>query len=284
LAVWIGLINLKNPGTIGKMAGIAGMILLPWFVRNIILSGYLIYPFPVIDWFNFDWKIPPGIASTEVLTIQAWARDPGVSVEEVLSRPFFSWLQLWLIEKTTNQKLIILGAAVSPIIFVLGLGIAQKAKKLGQERLLNLVSGFLTVLLGAAYWLLTAPDIRFGYGFLLAIIGMTVLPWTAFVDIHRAAGSKLLRYILMIGLITYQLFFLVRSFDAKTMGQRLVFPLDYPQMPSEPCQLGDSQVWCAAPESWTQCWYQPFPCIPTLNEWAETRGEEWRDGFRPKLD
>ncbi|MHB1448390.1 MAG: LIC_10190 family membrane protein, partial [Bellilinea sp.] len=128
LAAWIGLKNLKNPGTVLKLAGIAGVILLPWIVRNIILSGYLIYPLPGIDGFNLDWKIPPEIARTEVLTIQAWARDPGAAVEEVLAKPFFSWLPLWLIEKTANQKLIVLGAAVSPVIFALGLASGHQAK------------------------------------------------------------------------------------------------------------------------------------------------------------
>ena len=282
LAAWIGLRNLKNPGTVLKLAGLAGVILLPWMVRNIILSGYLIYPLPGIDWFNLDWKIPQVVARTEVLTIQAWARDPGAAVEEVLAKQFFSWLQLWFIEKTANQKLIVLGAAVSPVIFALGLAIGHQAKKLGQERLANLVSGFLTVLLGAVYWLFTAPDIRFGYGFLLALTGMAVLPWTALMDIHAGASAKIFRSILMVGLITYQLFFLARSFDAQSIGQRLALPVDYPQLPSEPCQVGEAQVWCAAPEAWTQCWYEPFPCIPAENDWAETRGGDWRDGFRPK--
>lgn len=258
------------------------MILLPWIVRNIILSGYLIYPLPGIDWFNFDWKIPQEIARTEVLTIQAWARDPGAAMDEVLARPFSTWLQLWFIEKTANQKLIVLGAAVSPVIFALGLTAGHQAKKLGQERSGNLVSGFLTVLLGAAYWLFTAPDIRFGYGFLLALIGMAGLPWVGLMNVPSWLFAKIFRSILMVGLIAYQLFFLVRSLDAKTINQRLALPLDYPQLPSEPCPVSEAQVWCAAPEAWTQCWYEPFPCIPAPNDWAEMRGENWDDGFRPK--
>lgn len=282
LAAWIGLRNSKNHAAVWKMAGVAGLILLPWMARNIILSGYLIYPFPGVDWFNFDWKIPQEIARSEVLTIQAWARDPGAAVEEVLAKPLFSWLQLWFIEKTANQKWILLGAGISPIIFVLGLALAQKTKKLEQVRLANLVSGFLTVLLGAVYWLFTAPDIRFGYGFLLALIGVAVLPWIAWMDSHAGATDNIFRFILLVGLIAYQLFFLVRSLDAKTIHQRLALPLDYPQLPSEPCPVGEAQVWCAAPEAWTQCWYEPFPCIPAPNDWAEMRGENWNDGFRPK--
>ncbi|WP_394336408.1 LIC_10190 family membrane protein [Flavobacterium pallidum] len=34
------------------------LIVIPWLVRNIILTGLLIYPFPLLDLFGFDWKMP----------------------------------------------------------------------------------------------------------------------------------------------------------------------------------------------------------------------------------
>lgn len=37
----------------------AGFIVLPWITRNIILTGWIIYPMPMpsLDLFNFDWKV-----------------------------------------------------------------------------------------------------------------------------------------------------------------------------------------------------------------------------------
>jgi L-asparaginase II len=40
------------------LLALSAFILLPWLIRNIILSGYLIFPFEKIDIFAFDWKIP----------------------------------------------------------------------------------------------------------------------------------------------------------------------------------------------------------------------------------
>ncbi len=45
------------------------LILLPWLIRNVILSGYLIYPFSAIDIFNFDWKVPLNAVVSEKLSI-----------------------------------------------------------------------------------------------------------------------------------------------------------------------------------------------------------------------
>lgn len=281
LALWLGLINLRKPPVLLKLAALTVIILFPWMVRNVILSGYVIYPFPAINIFNVDWKIPIEIAKSEVETIQAWGRDPGESVEAVMARPFFSWLRIWFIEKTTNQKVILLAAATSGIILGAGLLAIQRLKVKARLDTQPILTGYAAVTAGAVYWLMSAPDIRFGYGFLLAMVALAAVPWLNLLDILASSFGKFIRVGLILGLIAYQLFFFVRSFDAKTIGSRLILPADYPSLPSEPCALGEGQVWCAGAEAWTQCWYDPFPCIPQVNDWAEQRGPEWKDGFRP---
>lgn len=281
LAFWLGIINLRRPTVLLKLAAIAVVILLPWIARNVILSGYVIYPFPAVDIFNVDWKIPIEVAKGEVETIQAWGRDPGESVEAVMAKPFLTWLQLWFIEKTTNQKVILLAAASSAIILGAGLLAVQRFKAKARLDTLPMVTGYAAVGAGAVYWLMSAPDIRFGYGLLLAMIGLAAVPWLWLIELLPPSFGKIIRFGLILGLIAYQLFFFVRSFDAKTISSRLVLPADYPSLPSEPCALGEGQVWCAGAEAWTHCWYDPFPCIPQVNEGAEQRGPEWKDGFRP---
>jgi hypothetical protein len=68
-----------------KIASVAALILLPWLARNVILSGYLVYPFPAVDIFQFDWKIPHDRAVVEQQIIQAWAKIPGVRLSAVNS-------------------------------------------------------------------------------------------------------------------------------------------------------------------------------------------------------
>lgn len=49
-----------------SFACVAGLlILIPWLIRNVVISGYLIYPFYQIDLFSFDWKVPREVAIRE---------------------------------------------------------------------------------------------------------------------------------------------------------------------------------------------------------------------------
>jgi hypothetical protein len=42
-----------------SILAIGCLFFVPWLVRNVILSGYLIYPLGAIDIFDVDWKIMP---------------------------------------------------------------------------------------------------------------------------------------------------------------------------------------------------------------------------------
>lgn len=44
---------------------VSALIVLLWLTRNVIISGYLIFPFSEIDLFTVDWKIPKAIAIEE---------------------------------------------------------------------------------------------------------------------------------------------------------------------------------------------------------------------------
>ncbi len=52
---WLRLAAWKAIAT----AGIFSLLLIGlWTARNILLTGYLLYPFPSADWFSPDWKMP----------------------------------------------------------------------------------------------------------------------------------------------------------------------------------------------------------------------------------
>ena len=52
------------------------LILAPWVTRNVILTGYLVYPVSSIDVFNFDWKIPKEKVEIQKNFIKSWAIMP----------------------------------------------------------------------------------------------------------------------------------------------------------------------------------------------------------------
>ena len=52
------LIRSKEWKKIGIYLLCGCVVLAPWLVRNVLISGWLIYPFAAIDLFSVDWKIP----------------------------------------------------------------------------------------------------------------------------------------------------------------------------------------------------------------------------------
>ncbi len=281
VAAWIWLKNIRKPGYWYRLILLGVILLLPWLVRNVIISGYLVYPLPGIDLFPVDWKIPLDVAREEVEIIQAFARDSSLPTEIVLAEPFSTWLHNWFSILTANQKWIVLAAAFSPIAFTVGLFAIQKYRKNHKQKIGSLVSIFVIIYIGGIYWLLSAPVIRFGYGFLIGLICMAVVPWLLLIERYSGILGKWLHLGVILALIAYQAAFLYQSFEPDGFQTRILFPADYPQLPSESCSLKNSQVWCPSEVSWYSCWYEPFPCIPRPNDTISQRGPDLRSGFLP---
>jgi len=76
--------------------GLGLVILTPWVARNIILSGYLVYPVPQIDLFSVDWKLPYQYVIDEKLATQGWSRLPGPYWRDSLGMELSEWVPKWL--------------------------------------------------------------------------------------------------------------------------------------------------------------------------------------------
>jgi hypothetical protein len=261
-----------------KLVGIGLVIFIPWMARNVILSGYLIYPIYQIDLFNFDWKVPYQIAHDHANVIKLWARFPGVDNEQVLKLPMRIWVPIWFNDFSANQKVIILAAAIAP--FLLGsfaLLFRNRFPAIYEEIKTTLYLS-LVCLAGIAYWFFTAPDLRFGYGFIMFsfLLGAAaILYWglKRFAQYRRVVVT-----ILICALIAYQGFSLYRSIKPRLVVQYLIAPAGYIELPTQPCEVGDLLIWCS--DGWEGCGYEPFPCLASEVVNVEPRGKKLEDGFR----
>ncbi len=280
LGVWVLLRSGLSAGAWLKAAFLAAVILLPWAARSVILSGYLVYPFPALDFFSVDWKIPLENVRSEQAIILAWARIPNQDAAQVISMPLQAWLKIWFSALTRNQQLMVLAAGVSPML-MLAEYVWMKMRP-GQPRaqFYPLFPVYGIVLAGGVYWLMSAPDLRFGYGFVVLLLLFPLLLPFQVIQQRAGAMAGAMRFALVALLLLYQMFFLLRSIDWRTFEERLVFPADYPHHATEPCPIENAVVLCANEVSYTQCWYNPFPCIPKPVENVYLRGEDWRSGFR----
>ena len=67
-----------------------------FLARNVVLSGYLVYPFPHLDLFSVDWKVPHEIAERMRLEVKGWAITPGAQCCAAASQPVTQWFGAWL--------------------------------------------------------------------------------------------------------------------------------------------------------------------------------------------
>jgi hypothetical protein len=270
---------IKNRKDAGKLMLLAFIILAPWFARNLILSGYWIYPVPAIAKLspNWDWKIPLDNVVQETRGIKAWARIPRADAEQVLAMPLKNWIREWFENLTPNRKLMVLGSLFSPIIFTISAWISLRKKTfLGIFYTFIFSSSYI----GVFFWFYTAPDIRFGYGFLLLSILLAGIPLIKSL-LELKSFQKIFLFGIVLVLVLYQGVTFYRSIEFHSLSSRLLFPADYGQLPSVPCEIHGYQLWCA--KLYDSCWYDPFPCIPpgSASSEVELRGTSLEEGFRP---
>lgn len=108
---------------------ISFLILSLWFVRNTIITGYLIFPIYQIDIFSFDWKMPWSVLKLEQEHIKAWAERmfresySGFNVGNMLNLLFFAMALLLplilIIRKKALDRAIVFLSASSYIAMIL---------------------------------------------------------------------------------------------------------------------------------------------------------------------
>ncbi len=145
------------------------LVALPYLIRNVIISGWLVYPFTGIDWFSVSWKIPKGLADYDAREIQVWGR--GYTDVSQFDRSIRDWLPEWFQALENSDKLLVLAAAFSVCVLLLyGVGMLWRllrsrkrggaGKPLAEQWHMLLVQG--TMAGSFLFWLGTSPLIRYG--------------------------------------------------------------------------------------------------------------------------
>ncbi len=248
----------------------------PWVVRNIFISGYLIYPFSELDIFNVPWKIPIDKVVDAEKWIQSWARIPGRHQSEVLALSFHQWLPLWYESITSKDRTLLLLGAVS-LVCLASVAFWNRLRK----QTLPGSGWFLmfgVILAGCLFWFWQAPAMRFGYGFLVLLAGFGFIPMARLI-LKPGRLMRFLAVILVTGLLAYQSVGLITSLRETTFPARLFFPLTYPSVKVHLEPSANFAVYI--PDSGDQCWYAPLPCTPRVEENLRLRDGSLKGGFLP---
>jgi hypothetical protein len=270
----------RNLAAVGWLALLGLAVVSPWLIRNVVISGYLVYPVPEIDLFNFDWEIPREICIEDRETALAWARTmhPWQTNADVLNAPLKKWARWWFTALTLNQRGMVVFAALAPLGYALA-ALTSRRIRSALKQLLRYAPVVAVAYAGLIYWFFSAPKIRYGYGFLLIGLSLILMPLMLLAQRILNFKPRLFPVMLTLILVAYQGFVLFRAVDSELFSQRWALPADYPTLPTQPCDIRDGKtLWCA--ELYETCWYDPFPCVPHADQAVGPRGKDNADGFR----
>lgn len=145
---------------IGRYLFLGILTALPYFIRNVLLSGWLVYPFTQIDIFNVPWKISKGMADYDAREIQVYGR--GYTDVAQFDKPIWEWLPGWFQTLAGSDKLLVLAAGCSVcILLVWGLMMLWKRSGVSAKQWQILLVQ-VTVAGSFLFWLGTSPLIRYG--------------------------------------------------------------------------------------------------------------------------
>jgi hypothetical protein len=166
LAVYplVCLIRRKQWGKI-LWSSAAGMILLiPYLVRNVLISGWLLYPFDQIDLFNVEWKVPAAYLQKDSAQIEVW----GKALFDVTKQnmPMSQWVPIWWGSQEHYDQMLIYAMALSAVLIA---GMAIGRIKAGKRINGALITMYAAMLMIFALWFVKAPFVRYGLEILLAL-------------------------------------------------------------------------------------------------------------------
>jgi|TARA_Y100000310_G_scaffold307060_1_gene348843 hypothetical protein len=168
------------------------LVMLPWFIGNYLLSGYLVFPFHKINLFTLDWKLPlqyvidykkqiymanmyPHLGGTEISAPTAIIAS-GEGIMKGIS--ITGWFPYWIKQYTIIDRFLLYSAMISlASLTLVALRHSLHKRKLDKIRLNEYYLVSVLCIIALIFWFLNGPDIRYAYGFLILMVASQVALW-----------------------------------------------------------------------------------------------------------
>jgi len=247
------------------------LILIPWIARNIILSGYLIYP-STLTLFPVEWRLPAKVVINEARWIQSWARLPGASPEVVLGN--WQWIRPWASRLFGKQNIFDIFVPIALTIEGILILCYNKYKHKKGESSLFLWSFLILPIANLVFWFFSAPSLRFaGSSFWILGAGTFVL------STLRFANFRKIKVILFFNFLIINLLGVGEQLpDLKQNINRRIQPIPVARMKKFKTNSG---LIIYTPEEGDQCWHSKLLCTPYPNSDLQLRDKkEISKGFK----
>jgi hypothetical protein len=252
------------------------LLIIPFLIRNIILSGYPFYPSLSFDWFPVDWKADTAKTKELLHFIKYYSRvNTGIlPLETTESMSFFQWVKAWVKYMYIYDKIIF----IPGIIGLLSFPLIMRKNHFFLSWTVRLF--IIAVMIQLAIWFVVAPDPRFIYGCLL--IGVLLLSISVTTILSDNSFLRL-RFPLLLFI-----FFIVTGLTILKITKthpltNLIYPYRLPSPPLQIIRLDNIRLYI--PEkilnNWNpRCYDTKLPCLYELDQRLRTRGKTIKDGFK----
>ena len=253
------------------------VIILPYLIRNIKLSGWLLYPSTAFGIFDVDWRVPVETAMYDYKEIQVYGR--GFTDVALYDEPVTTWFRGWFISQSLTDRVLIAAAIVGTAYFVVKCLYGLIRFRRITDRT---VYAEAVVCAGFVFWLLTSPLMRYGC---LYVYLCDALIWGGLI-VRIASGRKLMQKIIYIGLLIL-LGYKIVMFSSETVRayrpDTWIRQQDYDRFETfEYALTGEdgTEYTLYAPAEGDRTGYDPFPSSPwTMDDQIKLRGSSFEDGF-----
>lgn len=236
---------------------VAALGLIGWLARGIMASGCPMFPSPVGCLTALPWAAP-ALGEEMMRWIRAWARAPAMSPEVALDG--WRWLPIWAEVAWNEGALPVVAVLVVAGALVLALARGRAPRPV--------LAGWAIAAGGSALWFASAPDPRFGFGFLAAL---ALAPFAGAPQIRRAAASGAGRAALLAGLLAASVL-VEYSYTAwwldLTREEGATSWVEFPRFLRVPYmrRATVSGLRVNVPLSGDLCFAAPLPCAPRFDE------------------
>ncbi|MBQ7775555.1 MAG: hypothetical protein IJ379_06510 [Lachnospiraceae bacterium] len=264
------LIKEKRVKQIFLYLGMGLLTAIPWFVRTVVISGWLVYPLPSLDLFSFDWEMDAALIEVDAAQISVWGK--ALYNVALADTPATQWIPNWF--RTTlsgTEKLLILSCVLCIVLFVIRL-IWICAKK--QWKQLDVVLVLFTVICSYTFWQMSAPLLRYGYAYVL-LVDFLMVGW-----ILMQIGWNRLENVVYFVLIlygAYKLFNIGEYIYSCRLVDCYIWQAEYGSYELETYEVGGVTFY--KPVQGDKTGYEYFPATPVEAD-IELRGNGLKDGFR----
>lgn len=279
LVIWpaVELLKKKDWKAIGSYIGLGVIVLLPFLIRNVILSGWLIYPLASIDLFSVEWKIPVESLLHDSNQIKVYGRKTyDVSL---ISQKIWEWFPIWWEESENYDRGLFLSQILG-ICLMLSTFIKQWIRREKINWNLQLVK--VTLVACLIGWLFTSPFVRYGLGYLLAI---PLIALGEYQESKRVSMYKVIAVGIMVLMITsiapYWNHYVMDTLlfvKNQVMEPYYIAPKDYVPSNAKTFEINGQSFYQIADPT-TMLSYDAFPGTNYPKQ-LEFLGEDLGDGFK----